>query len=68
MNMAAQETVDTPQILATNTLLITNLVDTESFTDSNLQRLQAELEHYGELLRFIPIRNLTRCMGEWVIL
>ena len=65
MNMMAQEEEDSaPRVLATNTLLITHLLDPESFTDVHLQALQAQLELHGEVLRFIPIRSLARCMGS----
>ncbi|CAG8498354.1 10715_t:CDS:2 [Ambispora leptoticha] len=53
-----------PRIVATNTLIVTNL-DREAFRPDNLAKLKAQLEQYGSIYKFIPIKSFNRILAVY---
>lgn len=50
-----------PEIIATNTLTITNL-DPATFFPENLTSLKNRLEQYGAIYKFVPIKSFNRIL------
>ncbi|CAG8521961.1 18430_t:CDS:2, partial [Racocetra fulgida] len=47
------------QIIATNTLIITN-VNQATFLTENLEKLKSQLEQYGTIYKFVPTKSFNR--------
>ncbi|CAG8434287.1 1772_t:CDS:2 [Ambispora gerdemannii] len=62
-NLSSRSEIE-PKIISTNTLIIANL-SREAFRSENLIELRAQLEQYGTLYKFIPIKSFHRILAVY---
>ncbi|CAG8726751.1 8106_t:CDS:2 [Racocetra persica] len=55
----SQRSSQASQIIATNTLIITN-VNQATFLPENLEKLKGQLEQYGTIYKFVPTKSFNR--------